>query len=139
VSTAVLKMSGGERATIGPPAFMRLVLVLLTVPRVLATFLNCEDIRRDPGSDGDAVGSFFESHMLGKLIDGFFGCWHRRYGFPITVRRGSRRNEATSLTGTYVVCLDCGKEFPYDWKEMRLISTHRQRRHYVRSLATKTV
>ncbi len=22
--------------------------------------------------------------------------------------------------GTYVVCLDCGKEFRYDWNEMRL-------------------
>ncbi|MCC6856922.1 MAG: hypothetical protein IT158_00100 [Bryobacterales bacterium] len=23
-------------------------------------------------------------------------------------------------TGTYVVCLDCGKEFPYDWKRLRM-------------------
>jgi len=23
-------------------------------------------------------------------------------------------------TGTYVACLDCGKEFPYDWGEMRI-------------------
>jgi len=22
--------------------------------------------------------------------------------------------------GTYVVCLDCGQEFRYDWKEMRV-------------------
>jgi hypothetical protein len=22
--------------------------------------------------------------------------------------------------GTYVVCLDCGQEFRYDWKEMRI-------------------
>jgi hypothetical protein len=22
----------------------------------------------------------------------------------------------------YVVCLDCGKEFPYDWREMKVIS-----------------
>ncbi|HET9742748.1 MAG TPA: hypothetical protein VFQ00_08365 [Terriglobales bacterium] len=27
-----------------------------------------------------------------------------------------------SVTGTYVVCLDCGKEFPYDWQEMKLVS-----------------
>ena len=31
-------------------------------------------------------------------------------------------------TGTYVVCLDCGTEFPYDWKNMRALSiTHCQR------------
>jgi hypothetical protein len=75
--------------------------------------------------------------MLGKLIEGVFGCWHSRYSFPITVRRGSRRNGAASLTGTYVVCLDCGREFPYDWKEMKVISTRSEERHYLRSLATK--
>lgn len=25
-------------------------------------------------------------------------------------------------TGTYIVCLDCGKEFAYDWKQMRVVS-----------------
>jgi hypothetical protein len=75
--------------------------------------------------------------MLGKLIEGVFGCWHSHYSFPITVRRGSRRSGAASLTGTYVVCLDCGREFPYDWKEMKVISTRSEERHYLRSLATK--
>ena len=50
-----------------------------------------------------------------------FGCSHRRYSFPITVRGARRRTEAASVTGTYVVCLDCGKEFPYDWNEMKVI------------------
>ena len=49
--------------------------------------------------------------MLAKLFDTFFGCWHQHYSFPMTVRPGSRRSSAASLTGTYVVCLDCGKEF----------------------------
>ena len=76
--------------------------------------------------------------MLGKLFDGIFGCWHNHYGFPITVRRaGVRRSSAASLTGTYVVCLDCGKELPYDWKEMKVISTPSEQRHYLRALATK--
>jgi len=75
--------------------------------------------------------------MLGKLLDAVFGCWHSRYSFPITARPGTRRNQAASLTGTYVVCLDCGREFPYDWKEMRVISTRSEQRQYVRSLATK--
>jgi len=75
--------------------------------------------------------------MLGKLFDGIFGCWHGHYSFPITVRRGSRRSSAAFLTGTYVVCLDCGKELPYDWQEMKVIGTPSEQRHYVRSLATK--
>jgi len=75
--------------------------------------------------------------MLGRLYDAFFGCWHSRYSFPITVRSGSRRSQAASLTGTYVVCLDCGKELPYDWNEMRVIATPSEQRHYLRSLATK--
>lgn len=75
--------------------------------------------------------------MLGKLFDAFFGCWHNHYSFPITVRAGARRSSAASLTGTYVVCLDCGKELPYDWKEMRLIDSASEARQYTRSLATK--
>jgi len=75
--------------------------------------------------------------MLGQLFDLVFGCWHGRYSFPITVRSGSRRSQAAALTGTYVVCLDCGKELPYDWKEMRVISSPQERRAYLRSLETK--
>jgi hypothetical protein len=75
--------------------------------------------------------------MLGKMFDAVFGCWHTHYSFPISVRPGSRRSRAASLTGTYVVCLDCGKEFPYDWKEMRLLSTSMEKTRSVTSLATK--
>jgi hypothetical protein len=50
-----------------------------------------------------------------------FGCSHRRFSFPISVRGARSRTEAASVTGTYVVCLDCGKEFPYDWNEMKVI------------------
>jgi len=60
--------------------------------------------------------------MIASLVDLFFGCWHKNYSFPITARAGQRRNEAAAVTGTYVVCLDCGKEFPYDWREMRVVS-----------------
>ncbi|MFY9561777.1 MAG: hypothetical protein WAQ52_16200 [Terriglobales bacterium] len=59
--------------------------------------------------------------MFSKLMDAMFGCWHSNYSFPITVRTGSRRPRAASRTGTYVVCLDCGKEFAYDWHEMRVV------------------
>jgi hypothetical protein len=29
-------------------------------------------------------------------------------------------------TGTYVVCLDCGTEFAYDWKKMRVLSPNKK-------------
>jgi len=75
--------------------------------------------------------------MFGRIFDTFFGCWHAHYSFPITVRGKARRSQAASLTGTYVVCLDCGKELPYDWNEMKVIGTASEQRQYVRSLATK--
>jgi hypothetical protein len=58
---------------------------------------------------------------MASLLDMLFGCWHKNLSFPITKRAGQRRTQASSVTGTYVVCLDCGKEFAYDWKEMRIV------------------
>jgi hypothetical protein len=75
--------------------------------------------------------------MVGKIFDALFGCWHSRYSFPITVRQGSRRSRAAAVTGTYVVCLDCGKEFAYDWKEMKVVEPSNHSSAGVRSLATK--
>jgi hypothetical protein len=75
--------------------------------------------------------------MISKLLDAVFGCGHGHYSFPISTRSGARRNKAAGLTGTYVVCLDCGKEMPYDWQEMRVIGTASEQRHYLRGLATK--
>jgi hypothetical protein len=74
---------------------------------------------------------------MGKVIDVLFGCWHLHYSFPITLKPGSRRNKAAMLTGTYVVCLDCGKEFAYDWQEMKVVSGTRSHASAMRSLATK--
>ena len=59
--------------------------------------------------------------MFSKMMDKMFGCWHSRYSFPMTVRAGSRRSKVGPRVGTYVVCLDCGKEFSYDWQEMRVV------------------
>lgn len=73
--------------------------------------------------------------MFSQLWDSLLGCGHKRYSFPLTVKKG-RRNPAALLTGTYVVCLDCGKEFAYDWKQMKVL--HRSgERIAVPSLATK--
>lgn len=60
--------------------------------------------------------------MFPNLVDAIFGCLHRNYSFPITTPRGQRRTGAAAVTGTYIVCLDCGKEFPYDWQEMKVVS-----------------
>jgi hypothetical protein len=83
------------------------------------------------------VSSFFCGgySMLSKLMDALFGCRHARYSFPITVRAGSRGNPPAQRTGTYVACLDCGKEFRYDWQEMRIVGS--QAREATQSLVTK--
>lgn len=75
--------------------------------------------------------------MVAKLFDALFGCWHTHYSFPLTVRPGSRRSRAAAVTGTYVVCLNCGKELPYDWQEMRIVTNAGSASRGVRSLAAK--
>jgi hypothetical protein len=74
---------------------------------------------------------------LTKLVDALFGCRHSKYSFPVTLRGRSRRPQAAALTGTYVACLDCGRELPYDWREMKVITSSAEKREYVAALATK--
>ena len=59
--------------------------------------------------------------LLWALWDVFFGCRHTHYSFPIT-RKALKQRAAAGETGTYVVCLDCGREFAYDWQEMKVVS-----------------
>jgi hypothetical protein len=75
--------------------------------------------------------------MFSWILDLLFGCLHSRYSFPLTVKTG-QRSRAAFPTGTYVVCLDCGKEMPYDWKEMRVIGVG-QKPAAVAPLARKEV
>ena len=63
--------------------------------------------------------------MIRDVFDILFGCWHNNYSFPITVKPQDRRIFAAEATGTYVVCLDCGKEFSYDWKSMKVVDGER--------------
>ena len=59
-----------------------------------------------------------------NVFDLVFGCWHKRCSFPITMRGKQRRcMTAASVTSTYVVCLDCGREFPYDWSQMKMVAS----------------
>ena len=64
--------------------------------------------------------------MLGTIVDILFGCTHSNYSFPRTVKAGQRRSPAAAVTGTYVVCVDCCKEFPYDWHAMKVVSAPRE-------------
>lgn len=73
--------------------------------------------------------------MIAKLLDALFGCRHSRYSFPVTIRGKARRPQAAALTGTYVACLDCGKEFAYDWHEMKVITSPERHREQVAALA----
>ena len=57
------------------------------------------------------------------FLDLIFGCPHKRMSFPITVRGVRRQRGAEFPTGTYVACLECGHEFPYDWNEMTVVRT----------------
>lgn len=60
---------------------------------------------------------------MASLYDVLFGCHHKNFSFPITKKPGQRRSPVAALTGTYVACLDCGKEFAYDWQEMKVIES----------------
>ena len=57
--------------------------------------------------------------MLQSFLNTLFGCSHQRTTFPQTPGRKNAAPSATRLN-TYVVCLDCGKEFAYDWDGMRI-------------------
>lgn len=58
--------------------------------------------------------------MFTHVFDLLFGCWHQNFSFPITAKANRSRGKAT-----HVVCLDCGREFPYDWEKMQITSEGR--------------
>ena len=59
--------------------------------------------------------------MLSNLLNTLLGCSHRRTTFPITPARRAGFSPAPGQRhSTYVVCLNCGKEFGYNWAEMRI-------------------
>jgi len=65
------------------------------------------------------------------MIDLLFGCRHKHLSFPRSVKprawKPEQRRASGAPAGTYVVCLDCGQEFEYDWQQMRML-TARERR-----------
>ena len=58
--------------------------------------------------------------MFTKLAEILFGCRHGNYSFPLTLKSG-RCHPGSGRAGTYVVCLECGRELSYDWSRMRVM------------------
>ena len=60
---------------------------------------------------------------MNTWLDFLFGCTHQNTSFPITHRQkpADGRQRSGVPTATYVVCLDCGKEFPYSWEQMKFL------------------
>lgn len=53
--------------------------------------------------------------MIDSVVNLLFRCRHKNLTRPVTpVRKGGQPGE------TYVACLDCGKHFGYDTREMRV-------------------
>jgi hypothetical protein len=54
--------------------------------------------------------------LIDTILNLMFKCSHRRLTRPLSpVSKGGQAHEAT-----YVVCLDCGKQFAYDVQKMRI-------------------
>ena len=57
------------------------------------------------------------------------GCRHRHMSLPFSAapsgRKASNQGDWDSVSpsdaGIYVVCLDCGKHFDYDWSQMKVV------------------
>ena len=64
--------------------------------------------------------------MLQRLFDFLsFGCHHRRISKPFAAARDAQSASKAGWdqpgSGHYVVCLECGKKFGYDWSQMKMI------------------
>jgi predicted transcriptional regulator len=64
--------------------------------------------------------------MLKKLLQILsITCRHKRTSQPFTAAPVVRANADWEAVGSgpthYIVCLDCGKKFTYDWEHMRVV------------------
>jgi hypothetical protein len=57
--------------------------------------------------------------VFDSIIKSLFGCGHKRITFPRTQARDTQHS-TRQWHGIYVVCLECGKEFKYDWSQMTI-------------------
>jgi hypothetical protein len=55
------------------------------------------------------------------LADRLYGCAHYKTTFPMTLRASaSMDGRPPQQPETYIVCLDCGRHFAYDWTTMKV-------------------
>ena len=60
------------------------------------------------------------------IADWLHGCSHRRTSFPITLLTSAGADGRQSTQSeTYLVCLECGRHFAYDWSAMRILKQPR--------------
>jgi hypothetical protein len=66
-----------------------------------------------------------------SLWSRIFGCHHRNLTVPITPVRNRPTSAALTpaalITGTYRVCIDCGKEFPFSLQSMSIVYPRRSK------------
>lgn len=63
------------------------------------------------------------------IADWLQGCAHRNKSFPMSPRPVGGRNAASSRHEVYVVCLDWGRRFDYDWNTMQIRKSQGARSH----------
>jgi hypothetical protein len=86
-----------------------------TVPGKTAWFFGNERPSKNAGLFG-LLAPFRVDAMIDSVLNLLFRCPHRRLTRPVTpVSKAGIPNGQT-----YVVCLDCGKQFSYDLQEMRV-------------------
>jgi hypothetical protein len=66
-------------------------------------------------------GVFVVIRLFSLVWGRIFRCRHKRCTALFTCRPGQARSKVAAMTGTYFICLDCSKEFAYDWETMRVI------------------
>ena len=68
--------------------------------------------------------------MWERVIESLnIGCWHRHVSLPFSpappksndVSSRNSQSPAWRRGGMYVVCLDCGRHFDYDWSQMKVL------------------
>ncbi len=60
-----------------------------------------------------------EVRVFDCVINSLFSCGHKRITFPQTPACETLTSTG-QRHGTYVVCLECGREFQYDWSQMTI-------------------
>ena len=58
--------------------------------------------------------------MIRAIVEMFIGCTHQRTTFPQSPRRTGKLNRFQRRQASVMCCLDCGAEFEYDWRAMKV-------------------